>query len=102
MDYNRFDRLTRYLGTRRSRRQALVVGAAGVAAIPLGHVSHELAAQDATPAATPVAEQTNPAFLFVQLAESGSWAPNPDEDGSYLLTLSGLGSQTLYFSDRPD
>jgi hypothetical protein len=48
-----------------------------------------------------VAEQTNPAFLFVQLAEAGSWAPNPEEDGSYLLTLSGAGSQTLYFSDRP-
>jgi hypothetical protein len=100
MDSTRFDRFTRSLGTRRSRRQALAAGAAGVAAIPLAHAS--LAAQDATPEASAVADQTNPAFLFVQLAEAGSWSPNPEEEGSYLLTLTGLGSQTLYFSDRPD
>ena len=43
-----------------------------------------------------------PAFLFVQLAESGSWRPKPDVEDVYELTLLGVGSQSLYFSDRPD
>lgn len=44
----------------------------------------------------------NPAYLFVQLFDQGTWLPKPDEEGTYLLTLSGGSAQTLYFSDRPE
>lgn len=102
MDSNRFDRLAKSLGQRRSRRQALAAGALGMAAVPLAHASHGLAAQDATPQAAPGTDVSHPAFLFVQLADAGTWLPNPDDEGGYLLTLSDAGSQTLYFSDRPE
>lgn len=95
MDTARFDRLTMSLGTKLSRRHALALGAASLASAGLARVT---TAQDATPAAV----TEHPAFLFVQLADAGTWTPKPGEDGVYLLTLSGTGEQTLYFSDRPD
>lgn len=101
MDSNRFDRFTALLGRRQTRRQALA-GAAGIALFGGVSGASALAAQDATPAATPVAAGSSPTFLFVQMADSGSWAPKPGEDGVYLLTLRGTGEQTLYFSDRPE
>ncbi len=76
-----------------SRRTALLGGAAMAA---LG-VAGRTGAQDATPEAA-----EGPAFLFVQLADSGSWRPKPDTEDVYELTLLGAGSQSLYFSDRPD
>ena len=102
MDSTRFDRLTVTLGARLSRRRALAAGVAGISAISLSPRLQPVFAQDATPAASPVAaETTPPTFLFVQLADSGTWVPKPDEDGVYLLTLSGTGDQTLFFSDGP-
>lgn len=98
MDTARFDRLTMSLGTKLTRRRALALGAASVAAAGLARTAPAVA-QDATPEAQ-VTE--HPAFLFVQLADSGTWAPKPGEDGVYQLTLAGTGEQTLYFSDRPD
>lgn len=97
MDSHRFDRFARTLGTRLTRRDALAASAATLATI--GLASGVKAAQDATPAA---GETTDPAFLFVQLAENGTWAPKPDEPGVYLLTLYGPSNQTVFFSDRPD
>src|SRR5262245_14842031 len=86
--------------TRRSALKGLAGAAlAGLAALRLPRRTSTLAAQDATPEASPVVEGQHPAFLFVQLAESGTWSPKPGEDGIYLLTLAGAGSQTLYFSD---
>jgi hypothetical protein len=41
-------------------------------------------------------------FLFVQLAEGGSWVPSADDPDVYQLTLTGIGSQTAFFSDRPE
>lgn len=99
MDNARFDRLTVSLGAKLTRRRALAMGAASVAAAGLAHAAGPAIAQDATPEAQ-VTE--HPAFLFVQLADSGTWEPKPGEDGVYLLTLAGTGEQTLYFSDRPD
>src|SRR5215207_272633 len=99
MDSNRFDQLTRTFGTRLSRRRALTVGAAGLATAALARTASGTIAQDATPQA---AASEHPTFLFVQLADSGTWTPKPDEEGVYLLTLAGTGEQTLYFSDRPD
>lgn len=98
MDSARFDRMTISLGATLTRRRALAFGAASIAAAGWARTAPALA-QDATPEAQ-VTE--HPAFLFVQLADSGTWAPKADEDGVYLLTLSGTGEQTLYFSDRPD
>lgn len=100
MDANRFDSISKHFAKRRlSRRQAL---AAAVGGLAVAARVQPLAAQDATPAASPVDEAAKPAFLFVQLAESGSWEPKPGEDGVFLLTLRGTGEQTLYFSDRPE
>jgi hypothetical protein len=97
MDSRRFDRLTVSLGSKLTRRRALAMSAASVAAGLARTVP--ATAQDATPVGQ-ISE--NPVFLFVQLADSGAWTPHPTEDGSYLLTLRGTGEQTLYFSDRPD
>lgn len=101
MDSHRFDRLTAALGRRQNRRQVLAGAAAATVAGRL-FGSGGVAAQDATPVASPIGTGSDPVFLFVQLADSGSWAPKPDADGVYLLTLRGTGEQTLYFSDRPD
>jgi hypothetical protein len=98
VDPRRFDWLTSRFGQRLNRRQALGAGIAGVAAVGLSNGLLEATAQDASP----VSDAGAPAFLFVQLAESGSWAPSPDEEGAYVLTLFGTGSQTLFFSDRPE
>ena len=38
-------------------------------------------------------------YLFVQNASSGTFLP--DGNGNYTLTLKGISSQTVYFSDRP-
>jgi hypothetical protein len=56
-------------------------------------------APDATPEATD--DPASPMFLFVQLAEAGSWVPSADDPDIYELTLVGIGSQTAFFSDRP-
>jgi hypothetical protein len=75
----------------------------GVATIVTG------TAQDATPIASPGASPAaspaagaGPEFLFVQVFAEGTWTPKPDDDGVYLLTLTGHTAQTIYFSDRPE
>lgn len=99
MDGARFDSFTRSLERRANRRSTLKgLAGAGVATLALSGEAKQLAAQDASP----VPQTAEPAFLFVQLADGGIWAPKPGEDGVYLLTLSAPSSQTLYFSDRPD
>jgi hypothetical protein len=113
MDASRFDRLTRHLGRRTTRRTALGTALAGIS---LGALNHAAAGQ-ATPAtdATPAAEGDQPVFMFVQTAASGRGEVNPAAgtpvaDGtpvpgggaSYLLTLEGHTGLTVYFSDRPD
>jgi hypothetical protein len=108
MDGSRFDRFTKTfvqkVGPRLTRRQALAAGVVGLTAGGLARGSHALAAQDATPAASPEAQpgtEGSSATLFVQLFEEGTWLPHPDISDTYLLTLTGSGAQTLYFSDRP-
>ena len=94
----------RRIGRRSTLKGVAGAGLAGLAALGFTRHSDQLAAQDATPAASPEAGTADkqPAFLFVQLADHGSWTPKPGEDGVYLLTLDGPGNQTLFFSDRPD
>lgn len=100
MDADRFDRVSKlFAKPRLSRRAALAAGAAGLGSVALRPLT---GAQEATPVPSVPTEEEGPAFLFVQLAERGSWAPKPDEPGVYLLSLVGPGTQTLYFSDRPD
>ena len=100
MDSTRFDRFTKTFGRRLTRRETLAVSAAALTTF--GLAKGGLAAQEATPDASPEAVELGPSFLFVQLAERGSWVPKPDEPGVYLLTLYGASNQTIYFSDRPD
>ncbi len=107
MDGNRFDALTRTFAGRLSRRRAVGLGAAGLAAAAAGAGGlAAAAAQDATPGTgTPAAVPSpgqHPEFLFVQIAEGGTWAPKAGEDGVYTLTLTGAAAQTIYFSDRPE
>ena len=105
MDDRRFDSLVQLFAARRSRRTALKGGFAGASALAIRGLT-ELAppagAQDATPEASPETDAPHPSFLFVQLAEGGTWMPKPGEDGVFLLTLAGVSSQSIYFSDRPE
>ncbi len=106
MDATHFGTVAKLFAARRSRRQALVQGGAGLAAgaLAAAGLSHrapaQAAAQDATPAADATGEKV--AYLFVQSFQSGTIAPKAGEDGTYTVTLAqGLG-QTVYFSDRPE
>jgi hypothetical protein len=118
VDANRFDTIARLFADRRSRRQAVIQGGAGLAAGAIavaglhGHAGAQeatpIAAGDATPSsdATPSAavagEEKTSQTLFLQAFQSGSIAPKPDADGHYVLTLEhGLG-QTVFFTDRPE
>ena len=40
-------------------------------------------------------------FLFTQNAQSGTFTPISNADGSYNLTLKDVDTQTVYFSDKP-
>jgi len=102
MNHIRFDTIARLFAERRTRREALAAAGAGVAALGLARA----AAQDATPAASPVARETSDArgteFLFVQTFGSGSLAPKESGEGELVLTADHTAGQTLFFSDRPE
>jgi hypothetical protein len=95
MDPQRFDRLTRTLGTRLSRRTALSTGV-GLGSLALAGT--EAAAQEATPVAA--GEQTE--TLFVQTFEHGALQPKEGEAGTFVLTLQGDYGRAIAFSDRPE
>ena len=48
-----------------------------------------------------VSTATQPTFLYVQTAHSGSLSPE-GVDGKHTLTLNDVSPVTVYFSDRPD
>ncbi len=114
MDASRFDRFTRHLSLRTTRRTAV---GTSLGALALGALDHVAAAQ-ATPApeASPGPDDgVQPTFLFVQTAASGrgevnplagtpavEGTPTPAGGASLLLTLEGHTGQTVYFSDRPE
>jgi hypothetical protein len=56
-------------------------------------------AQEAAPAPD-LSEDTM--FLFVQIANGGTWAPDPANPELFILTLDHAVAQTIYFSDRPE
>lgn len=97
MAHRAFESFAESLSARRTTRRgalaASVAGALGLAG------ATGVAAQDATPEA---GDAAYPMFLFVQLAEGGTWTQSADDPEIYELTLSGIGSQTAYFSDRPE
>ena len=96
MDATRFDRLTRFLASRRSRRAALATGGVGLAIRALRR--NDARAQEATPVAEAQIE-----VLYVQVATSGSFRPQPGAGGvTHELTLEGVTPHTVWFSDRPD
>lgn len=101
MDSRRSDDLPQTSGPRFSRRTALQTST-GIAGMALTAQTRRAAAQDATPATSDAAGETKLAFLFVQLFDEGTWTPKPDDEGVYLLTLTGAAAQTLFFSDRPE
>jgi len=105
MDPTQFDRIARSFAARRLSRRAALAGGVGLGVAALGHMA-PVAAQEATPAASPVVGQAldtgTSAFLFVQSFAGGSITPKAGAEGVFTATLDhGLG-QTIYFSDRPD
>lgn len=98
MDATRFDRFTISLGNRLSRRKALTGGIAGLSTLSLFGRSFSTAAQPATPAA----RSSQPATIYVQLADHGTWIPKPDDAGVFLLSLFDPGEQTIAFTMSPD
>jgi len=46
-----------------------------------------------------ITEIKTPSYMFVQNANGGTFTKNAD--GNYTLTLQGVSSQTIFFSDRP-
>jgi hypothetical protein len=113
MDPARFDRLSKVFALRRSRRQALATGGAGLAATGLLANIRSTTAHEAPPPATPApfpsdphpsadSAFTHPEYLFVQPFDAGTWAPKPGQEGTFILTLTGAAANTTYFSDRPE
>jgi hypothetical protein len=110
LDSRRFDALVQRLAVRSSRRTALHAGAALAATGLL--TAGNAGAETATPVATPGfpadphpsadSAMTHPEYLFVQPFDAGTWEPKSGEDGTYLLTLTGVAADTTYFSDRPE
>jgi hypothetical protein len=100
MEPREFDRLTVSLSKRLSRRNAMALGAAAIAGPGLMDAGPALA-QEATPEPS-VDPDSTPGFIYVQLAESGTWTPKPDEEGVFQLALYGTGEQTLYFATGSD
>ncbi len=101
MDTTRFDRISRLFAERRLSRRHAIAGGAAVAVSAVA--GSRVTAQEATPAASPVAESgevEKTTFLFVQSFQSGTITPNTDDDLHTLTLENGLG-QTLYFGDRP-
>jgi hypothetical protein len=94
MSGSRFDVLARKLAGKTTRRTALAGAGAGLAALSLGTA----VAQEATPAATPAGEDSFE-LLFIQNA--GATTLTPGSGGVHTLTLSGIATQTLYFTNRP-
>jgi hypothetical protein len=79
-----------------TRRSAIAGGAAMLA----GASVTRAIAQDATP--VPGESGEGPTFLFVQLADAGTWTVSPENPDEYVLTLAGVPRESIYFSDRPD
>ena len=100
MTSSRFDRLTRSLGARSSRRAALTGAAAGLGSLALHASARPAAAQQATPAATPHPD-IDPTFLFVQTFTSGTLTPDAGQPDRFLLTLTDAPASTIAFADRP-
>jgi hypothetical protein len=71
-----------------------------VLAVAAGLGRRHVAAQEASPVATPAAEA--PSVLFVLIADGGSFRPMSDQAGTFELSLTGVAPQTVYFSDRPN
>ncbi len=94
------DSISRSLASRSLNRRSAIV--AGVSAVVAGTTARAVA-QDATPeASAPFEPSTDePEYLFVQLAERGTWTPKANQPGVYELNLTNVGTQALYFSDRP-
>lgn len=54
-----------------------------------------------TPDTSKQTDSSDPSYLFVQTASSGSFKPIAGETNLYTLTLNGVSPVVTYFSDRP-
>jgi hypothetical protein len=97
MDARVFDRLTRTIATRTSRRAALASGGLGITAALTSRLAPAAYAQGATPMP---AEDVS--VLYVQTFSTATIAPESALPGAFMITLEGSTGQTVYFSDRPE
>lgn len=98
MDSQRFDAISKLLAVRRSRRDALRAGGAGLAVGALAAASlRDARAQGATPEPVTAID-----LLFVQSFRNGTLTPTSEADSTYTLTLTEEQGPTIYFADRPE
>lgn len=98
-----FDRITRLLAERSTRRAAVAAGSTGLGAVAAAALGSSARAQSATPVAVATPATDAPIdLLFVQTFGSASVVPQPNDDGAITLTREEGTGQTVYFSDRPE
>lgn len=104
MDNDRFDRFTKLVTRRLSRRAAVRNGAAGLGAATVATVRFRAASARNSPASPVASPPADPeaSLLFFQSFATSTLTPKPGETGAFTLTLSQELGQTLYFSDRPE
>lgn len=83
------------------RRAAVVVVAITLSLVSLAGAPRGLSAQDATPAASPVAVD-DVSYLYVQTGFTSGRFDSTSEEGHFVLALEGGPMETIYFSDRPE
>jgi hypothetical protein len=93
MNLHRFDALADTLDNRLSRRAALRTAAAGTAGLAAVAAHRAALAQDATPEASPVAG--GEPVLYVQTFSEGTWTPISDDQGGFVLTLTGVTDSSI-------
>lgn len=103
-----FDDFTKMFATRAHRRTVLGGAIAAISAAGLVSSFTAMAQEPATPVpsfeelAELAAGASSAEFLFVQSFQSGSWVPKPGEDGVFVLTVTGVPGEIIYFTDRPE
>lgn len=100
MDLARFDRFTRFLAGRHTRRATLAAGVAALGATVAAPAASRSTAHAATPVADS-AEGATPLFLYVQTFGGGTLEPMADRADRYLLTLTEAPAMTIAFADHP-
>lgn len=99
MQPDRFDRISKSLGARLTRRETVATGIGSASAIMLQRTG--FASSQATPMASPVMATPGPTFLYVQSFGRGTLTAATDGVDRFLLVLEEAQASTIAFADRP-